>query len=66
LRTAKTTAASRITMRRAHRVWVNTDHQNPGAGSGATRNSRSVAAAAPRFAWPADNCPEAVATRSLR
>src|SRR5215467_13500106 len=65
LRTANTTAASRITMSRAQRVWVNTDHQNPGAGSGATRNSSRVAAAAPRFAPPADSCPDAVATMSL-
>src|SRR5437763_1065713 len=43
-------------MSRAHRVCVNTDHQNPGALPGATRNTRSVAAAAPRLAWPAEAC----------
>src|SRR5690242_6774792 len=53
-------------MSRAHRVWVNTDHQNPAAGSAATRNSSRVAAPAPRFAPRADNCPDAMATRSLR
>src|SRR5580700_167465 len=68
LRTANTIAPSRITMSRAHRVWVNTDHQNPGAVPGATRNSSRVAAAAPRLAGPAERraALEPVATMSLR
>src|SRR5215472_8797668 len=55
-------------MSRAQRVCVNTDHQNPGAALGVTRNFSKVAAAAPRLAWPAEACSalEPVATMSLR